>query len=202
MLCKECLQKGIRVSLKTRDNSKLECPKCKRIVDLKSAEIVRLVEGEGRRGIPTKTSIGMPKALARERPAIRPSEYPHIISKQKFYVYKKPREWGYVTKPFFAKIKEPLVDVFKEAQEVQLIIDLGGFAKGEVNFGLKNGKYTVYGKHGEQEFKEEIDLPKGVDLGHVAESFKNNILGIILPRKTEPMVKKRPRKIKKPKRKK
>lgn len=68
MLCKECLQKGIRVYLKTKDKSKLECPKCKRCIDLDSAETVRIVSAEGKQGIPPKTSIGMPKAPVQERP--------------------------------------------------------------------------------------------------------------------------------------
>lgn len=186
MLCKECLQKGIRVNLKTKENSKLECPKCKRIVDLKSAEIVRIVPGEGRRGIPPIISTGMPKALAPKRPVFRPSKYPPLVSEKKFEIYKKPREWSYITKPFFAKIKEPLVDVFKEAEEVQIIIDLGSFARGEISFGLMDGIYTIAGRHEDYEFKEEIPLLEGVDLAKVKERFKGGILELILPRKKEP----------------
>ena len=37
-------------------------------------------------------------------------------------VYKKPRQWQY--------IKEPIVDVFKKAEEVQVFIYLGNFRKG------------------------------------------------------------------------
>lgn len=150
------------------------------------------------RSIPPITAIGTGRG--RRRPTRRPAypkriKYPsRKIKEEEAYrpsAYKKPKEWRYVTKPFFAKIKEPLIDIFKEAQEVQIIIDLGGFARDEVSFGLKNGKYTIHGKHGEQEFKEVIDLPKGVDLDNVVESFKNNILGLVLPRKTKPTVKKR-----------
>jgi len=153
------------------------------------------------RSIPPKTSTGPGRRVYRpNRPAISPTVYTRKIKDlskdiRKVYgkptVQRKPREWKYVTKPFFARIKEPLVDVFKEAKEIQIVVDLGGFAKDEVSFGLKNGKYTICGKHDQQEFKEEIDLPKGADLNNVVESFKNNILSLILPKKDKQKPKKR-----------
>lgn len=137
------------------------------------------------------------KALREFRPSIglgigRPLVAKPLEKTYKPKVYRRPREWAYVTKPFFAKMKEPLVDIFKDAEEVQILIDLGGFSRDEVSFGLKGGKYVVYGRHGEQEFEEEIDLPEWVDLDNVVESFKNNILDLVLPRKTKPAVKKMP----------
>ena len=98
-------------------------------------------------------------------------------------VYRMPREWRYQTKPFFKKIKEPLVDVFKEAKEVKIIIDLGGFSRGEVDIDIKPDKYIIFAKHDEQEFREEIDLPPNVDMEKTTEHFKNHILQITLPRK-------------------
>jgi HSP20 family molecular chaperone IbpA len=101
----------------------------------------------------------------------------------KLKVRRRPREWIYETKPIFKKIREPLVDVFKEAKEVKIIIDMGSFSRGEVNIGIKPGKYIIFGKHGDQEFKEEIDLPPDVDIENTAEYFKNGILEITLPKK-------------------
>ncbi|MFH1336374.1 MAG: hypothetical protein ABII96_07630, partial [Candidatus Zixiibacteriota bacterium] len=43
---------------------------------------------------------------------------------------KKPRNWRFQTKPLFKKIRGPLVDVFHEAEEVLIVIDLGGFRRG------------------------------------------------------------------------
>ncbi len=101
----------------------------------------------------------------------------------KLNVHRRPREWMYETKPIFKKIREPLVDVFKEAKEVKIIINLGSFSRGEVNIGIKPGKYIIFAKHGEQEFKEEIDLPPDVDIENTVEHFKNGILEITLPKK-------------------
>lgn len=100
-------------------------------------------------------------------------------------VYRRPREWMYETRPIFKRIREPLVDVFKEAKEVKIIIDLGSFSRGEVNISIKPGKYIIFAKHGEQEFKEEIDLPPDVDVENTVEYFKNRILEITLPKKKD-----------------
>ena len=100
-------------------------------------------------------------------------------------VQRRPRQWIYQTKPIFKKIKEPLVDVFKEANEVKIIIDLGSFSRGEIDIDIKPHKYIIFAKHGEQEFREEIDLPPDVDIENKVEYFKNGILEITLPKKKE-----------------
>lgn len=98
-------------------------------------------------------------------------------------VYRRPREWIYETKPIFKKVREPLVDVFKEATEVKIIIDLGSFSRGEVSLNIKPDKYIISAKHGEQEFEEEIELPPDVDIERTVEDFRNGILEITLPKK-------------------
>ena len=110
--------------------------------------------------------------------------FPQEVSpRYKGKVYKKPRQWQYITKPFFKRIKEPIVDVFKEAQEIQIIVDLGNFRKGDLNFGLENRKYFISGKHEDCEFSEEIPLPYDVDIKKIEEIFRNDILELTLPKK-------------------
>jgi len=106
-----------------------------------------------------------------------------VSHRYKGKIYEKPRQWQYITKPFFKRIKEPIVDVFKKAEEVQVIIDLGNFRKGELNFGVKNRKYFISGKHEECKFSEEIPLPYEIDIQNLKENFRNDILQIILPKK-------------------
>jgi HSP20 family molecular chaperone IbpA len=98
-------------------------------------------------------------------------------------VYRRPREWIYETKPLFKKVKEPLVDVFKEATEVKIIIDLGSFSRGEVSLNITPDKYIVIAEHGEQKFEEEIELPADVDIEKTVEQFRNGILEITLPKR-------------------
>jgi HSP20 family molecular chaperone IbpA len=106
------------------------------------------------------------------------ASYKHIDK-----AYNRPRKWQYITKPFFKRIKEPIIDVFNEAEEVQIVIDLGNFRKGELSFGLKNRKYIISGKHEDCEFYEEILLPHNVDKKNIKENFRNDILLLILPKK-------------------
>lgn len=128
--------------------------------------------GIGRVGL----GIGLP-SKSRER-------FPNEISTNyKGKISKKPREWKFITKPFFRKIKEPVIDVFKEAEEIQIIIDLGNFSQGELNFDLKDSKYIISGKHEDCEFYEEIPLPKDADIKKMKEIFRNNILELIIPKK-------------------
>jgi len=110
--------------------------------------------------------------------------FPQEVSpRYKGKVYKKPRQWQYITKPFFKRIKEPIVDVFKEAEEIQIIVDLGNFRKGDLNFGLENRKYFISGKHEDCEFSEVIPLPYDVDIKKMKEIFRNDILELTLPKK-------------------
>ncbi len=100
---------------------------------------------------------------------------------------KVSKPWVFTTKPQFKRLeksfKEPMVDVFDEATEVQIIIDLGNFKRGEVDIDIKPDKYIIFAKKGDREFKEEIVLPPGVDAENTEEYFRNGILQIILPKK-------------------
>ena len=128
------------------------------------------------RSIPPITSIGARRKTTGSGKGRQEKGY-------KPKVYRRPRQWIYETKPIFKKIREPLVDVFKEAKEVKIIIDMGSFSRGEVSIDIKPDKYIIFAKHEEQEFKEEIDLPPDVDIENTVEYFKNGILEITLPKK-------------------
>lgn len=95
----------------------------------------------------------------------------------------KPREWVYETKPVFKRLKGPLIDVFSEAEEVRIIIDLGGFKRGEIDIDIQPDRYVITALKGEQVFSEEILIPKDVDPAAVEENYKNGILELVLPRK-------------------
>ena len=97
--------------------------------------------------------------------------------------FRRPKEWVYTTKPFFKKIKEPSIDVFKEAQEVRVIIDLGSFMRGDVDFHKAGDKFIISGKRDGHEYTQEISLPPGVDADKIEEHFKNGILELVLPKK-------------------
>ena len=99
---------------------------------------------------------------------------------------RKPRQWRYQTRPSFKRVRGPLVDVFNEAEEVLIVIDLGGFTRGEISLSMTPEQYILQAARGEQRFTELIDLPPNVDLEHSQERLVNGVLEIVLPRKTVP----------------
>jgi len=115
-------------------------------------------------------------AASQRRPSVEKSRF-HTTA------FQKPREWRFQTRPLFKKVKGPLVDVFEEAQEVLIVIDLGAFARGDVSLSMTLEKYTVDAQRGDQHFHEEIALPQEVDIERCQEHFRNGVLEIILPRR-------------------
>jgi len=97
--------------------------------------------------------------------------------------FEKPRDWRFQVKPLFKKIRGPLVDVFHEAEEVLIIIDLGGFRRGDVSLNVTAQGYVIDATRDDQRFREEIRLPPEVDVENCVENFRNGVLEIILPRK-------------------
>jgi HSP20 family molecular chaperone IbpA len=97
--------------------------------------------------------------------------------------FQKPRNWKFQTKPLFKKIKGPLVDVFHEAEEVLIVVDLCGFARRDVSLSMSENRYLISACTGDQSFLEEIPLPPEVDLEKCVENFRNGILEIVIPRK-------------------
>lgn len=99
---------------------------------------------------------------------------------------RRPRQWRYQTRPSFKRVRDPLVDVFDEAEEVLIIVDLGGFSRGEISLSMTPEHYVLEATRGEQRFKEVIDLPPNVDIERAQERLLNGVLEVILPRKKVP----------------
>ena len=115
----------------------------------------------------------------------RPPTRPATAAKSEFPtgLFRKPRNWRFQTKPLFKKVHGPLIDVFEEAEEVLIVIDLSGFQPGNVSLQLTPEKYVIYARRGDEEFREEILLPPEVDLEECVEMFRNGVLEITLPRR-------------------
>ncbi|MBI1910923.1 MAG: Hsp20/alpha crystallin family protein [Deltaproteobacteria bacterium] len=94
----------------------------------------------------------------------------------------KPKEWVYETKPAFKRVKAPLIDVFREAEEVRIIMDLSGFSRGEIDIDIQPDRYIISAVKGEQVLREEILIPQDVNPSAVEENYKNGILELVLPR--------------------
>jgi HSP20 family molecular chaperone IbpA len=72
--------------------------------------------------------------------------------------------------------------VFNEAEEVLIVVDLGGFTRGEISLSMTPRRYVLHAARGEQRFEEVIDLPANVDVGRARERLGNGVLEIVLPR--------------------
>jgi HSP20 family molecular chaperone IbpA len=138
--------------------------------------------GKGRR-VSLSSDIDLQVKLGRDRASRLQSAKPSTAPAFSTGLFKKPRNWKFQTKPQFKKIRGPLVDVFHEAEEVLIVIDLGGFRKEDIYLSIEAGRYSIVAKRGEQEFFEEITLPPEVDIERHVENFKNGVLEIVLPRK-------------------
>ena len=94
----------------------------------------------------------------------------------------KPRQWRYQTRPSFKRVRGPLVDVFNEAEEVLIVVDLGGFTRGEISLSKNLEQYILQAARGDQQFREIIDMPANVDVERSQERLLNGVLEIVLPR--------------------
>ena len=133
------------------------------------------------KGIPPKTRLRRKKE-SRESTEAKKKEH-EKKDELSVNVFKKPRKWLYETKPVFKKIRGPLVDVFKEAEEVRIVIDLSGFKLGEVDIDIRPDRYIIKAFKQDRTFREEVLFPKDVDTENVEERFRNGILELVLPRK-------------------
>jgi HSP20 family molecular chaperone IbpA len=143
------------------------------------------------RGIPPRTmsdiarALGARAAARRATPAV--DRVTPVSRSQGAPAYvvplKKPREWRYQTRPFFRRVQGPLVDVFNEAEEILIVVDLGGFTRGEISLSMTPEHYVLRAVRGEQRFEETIDLPPNVDVERARERLVNGVLEIMLPRK-------------------
>lgn len=139
------------------------------------------------RGVPPRTMADVSRALARGgRTALHhgaPRRGQTDTGNASVSPSNTPRQWRYQTRPSFKRVRGPLIDVFDEAEEVLIVVDLGGFTRGEISLTMSPQQYILQAARGEQRFREVIGLPPNVDTERSRERFVNGVLEIVLPRK-------------------
>jgi len=96
------------------------------------------------------------------------------------------KPWVFATKPKFARIeqfREPLVDVFDEADEINIILDVPGFKEEEIHWEVKDDVLRISAKTLGREWEESVDLPEEVDEENIKTNYQNAILEITLTKK-------------------
>ena len=77
--------------------------------------------------------------------------------------------------PVVAEVREPLVDLFDEEQEIVIVVELPGVAEGEVQVGIQEDILSLE-TTGERKYAKEILLPAPVDAASLETTFRNGIL--------------------------
>jgi len=80
-----------------------------------------------------------------------------------------------------ADVREPLVDVFEEEQEIVVVAEMPGVAEDEVAIEIHDDVLSLT-TTGDRKYEKEIVLPAAVDGASVKKSFKNGILELRMER--------------------
>ena len=89
----------------------------------------------------------------------------------------RPTEDG----PVVADVREPLVDIFDEGQEIVLVAELPGVSEEEICVEVRDDVLSLQ-TTGQRKYEKEILLPSVVDVRSLEKTFKNGILELRLKR--------------------
>jgi HSP20 family protein len=81
-----------------------------------------------------------------------------------------------------AEVREPLVDVFEEEEEIVVAAELPGVNEDEVSIEIEDDILSLK-TTGERKYEKEILLPAAVDAESLRKTFKNGILELRAKRK-------------------
>lgn len=81
--------------------------------------------------------------------------------------------------PVVAEVREPLVDVFDEDQEIIIVTELPGVAEGDIHIEIQDDILSLE-TTGERKYAKEILLSEAVNTAKLQKAYKNGILEIRL----------------------
>lgn len=80
--------------------------------------------------------------------------------------------------------RRPLVDVFDTDGSVQVVAEMPGIEKEDVQLDLDEKSLEIKAERGERRYNEVVELPADVDIDSTKATYKNGVLEIVL-KKTE-----------------
>ena len=83
------------------------------------------------------------------------------------------------------EVREPLVDVFDEPNEVVVTAELPGATEAEVSIGIK-GDILVIETKGERRYAKEVVLPSEVDAKSLQKKYNNGVLELRIRKIAKP----------------
>jgi len=81
--------------------------------------------------------------------------------------------------PVVAEVREPLVDLFDEGQEIVLVAELPGVGEEEIHIEVQDDILSLE-TAGERKYAKEILLPEAVDATTLRKKYRNGILELRL----------------------
>ena len=81
--------------------------------------------------------------------------------------------------PVVAEVREPLVDLFDEDEEIVITVELPGAAEEEIQIEVEEDILSLE-TGGESKYAKEILLPEAVDAASLGKTFRNGILELRL----------------------
>jgi len=76
--------------------------------------------------------------------------------------------------------RRPLVDVFDTDKTVQVVAEMPGIEKDDVELNAEGRELEIKAAHGDRKYHELVDLPDDVDIDSAKASYKNGVLDITL----------------------
>lgn len=82
----------------------------------------------------------------------------------------------------FDEVREPMTDIFEEEDATKIYVELPGEEKDDVQLKFNDDGIEVKARH----FYKMIELPsRHIDNGTVTKEYKNGVLQITIPKKTQ-----------------
>jgi HSP20 family protein len=107
----------------------------------------------------------------------RPGEEPEI------------REFGNI-RPEGGRIeigeRKPLVDVFDSDKAVQVVAEMPGIEKEDVELNVEGRELEIKASRGDRKYHEFVELPADIDIDSAKASYKNGVLDITLNKVQKP----------------
>lgn len=80
--------------------------------------------------------------------------------------------------PVVEEVREPITDVFNEAQEIRIYAEMPGVNKEDIQLDLKEDLLEISAESGDRKYRKEVLLPAKVKPETLVSSYNNGILEI------------------------
>lgn len=84
--------------------------------------------------------------------------------------------------PVVEEVREPMVDVFDEADRLLVIAELPGVEESNISLEVKDDILTISAEDKERKYAKEVLLPCAVDASKMQSSYNNGVLEVAFPK--------------------